>query len=912
MRTFIAVIIVACACGPDVRSARTDDGQTPFQRLHFQAKVNISDEAVVERSRKSSRALSVVDPKDRYPAQVEKRDAFFVGNRVVINEPVYTYGGDVLIFADEVEINAVVDTRPRVRLKVPFWDMPYRYYRTPIYSEDRAAMHHLLNPRSVHKYVAQAFFDWVLWHDDFDMACRCFRFRSVPLSVYDHRRHQSDHTTRELISEVVIPIMPFGIMRDGQPYVPGSDGTDAPISYDRSTLRSGTIRIFARKMSTCDSCKREAFVEPQVQGGDPFDTERKRLLMAGGLKGGRGGPGGVAHCVPYFAGPGNFRSACDRTWNTKGGLSGEPTAGADGGNIEIHFIDNPAAVDREIAASEYLRRCETTGGCAKVPEQFSGALAALSDVTGGAPSQTKILQTPSFNILRRNAKEKGRTVLEPVRDVRKPQAELFGTPGAFSVRNTRIELALSQVISLLAAADASGKYDRVAQLACVAENRRLVTSNEAQANDSDFCPDVSTGVASPIIRDMLAHYMESILLERQRIAIGNVRGYLIERDGGDEGLKDIFATHDCSESSKSGMNAVEVSLLNAICDFRAMDGRTAAESYFVRSGGVYRVVENRAVPDLTAERLLAANRQAAQYLLSIANDLKKNRLLVHQRIAELRIAEYESALQKLVKALERIGEQTRDDREAFGLDVDKIQSAINSSKAAYKSYMAGDYFSAGVNGYNAARDAFEFLETLSDDGNATAFARHELREKYKGQIHELTLELQAFMRSAETYQHRITLENNQLVSRYLMEERDIVAAIRNVRLDYSNFIKASIIAYSLNAFERDNALDANLRALDDLISNFPRQQLALQPAVRMSPCGEGEFIPWVSIEPADHVGCVLMEARGTRYAVLPSNDAGVLRKLPLAVLDASDQSRAFPFSMFGVYRKEQLKLENIP
>src|SRR5690348_8844517 len=46
-----------------------------------------------------------------YPPDIVKRDIIWMSPRIVVNEPLRSFGGDILLYADEIVINAPIDSR---------------------------------------------------------------------------------------------------------------------------------------------------------------------------------------------------------------------------------------------------------------------------------------------------------------------------------------------------------------------------------------------------------------------------------------------------------------------------------------------------------------------------------------------------------------------------------------------------------------------------------------------------------------------------------------------------------------------------------------------------------------------------------------------------------------------------------
>lgn len=879
-----------------------------YQKLNFSEDAGITDEPVVRKQR--AHVESVVTPSEFYPKTLAKKDVFLVGQHVVIDKTLMSYGGDVLILADQLEISAPIDTRVRATIDTPFWEATYKYQGGPIFAEDRMDMHHLLRPGRSGVEIAQAFFDWMYWHDDFDEACRCYKFSGLDATKYNWQKHEGSNQLAEnsfagTLAPTSLPILPYGAYRQGDPREKGTDGTNAPEKYDLSEFRSGSIRIYARTITFCDECRRTHYEGSMSPLGDERDIERTRFLVTSGLRGGRGGVGGIAWCVPYPPTPGAaFQSACEDMWNIEGGNSGEPSRGADGGNIEVHIIGNDQQLQQERKAAKYFATC-TTATCDVIPAELQQSIAALADTSGGGPATLSIVHTPSFNVLRRDVKAKGRKVFTVVRAASNAAKALAGVDGQLSLDSSDIERATADVVARLANADSDPRYDRQSLIACLATNGNIVTPVRASNEAGDGqCDDASPGMTDPLARSLLTNLLDQLLVARQQVLLRSLRYYLLDRTNTGS-VSDLFVAHRCDQREALGINEVETLLLRRLCEIRPLGGRGIVESFFYYTGGLFRTSVVESVPSIQLERLISINVSATELLLGINNELKKNRSLLHERITEQRNTEYQIALVELQARLGETLAKLGADNAGFGDAFKDLEASSANAKSAYAAYLAGNYISAATNGYDAFRHAADFFGQLGDQSSDRFAQLHALAMKYYNEIAALKTEIREFSLAAEKYQRLITIENSRLLEDYLGRERLIATATRNIRTDFPNLVRAAVRAYFADPFKSSGDLQANLAGLEELVSKYPYHSLETRPSITISPCSESDFKPLDQFDSAEFVDCALLSATQGPYIMFATNNA--FRGLPLVVVDGSPEPAVFPVSMHRMVQRKDIQ-----
>jgi hypothetical protein len=388
--------------------------------------------------------------KGNYEREVIKNDVFIFQKKVVIDKLLLTNGGDVLIVADELLLNAPIDTRVRLRMGPDYWLSP-----VGAQADHNRGLGQILTMWG-HPSALYAFDSLYLWREAYDPKEKRFTYERAP-------RPEKKEATPSTVAELPqLPSAQVPIASDeqyGKSYnsTRPSDGVDAPdADVIWENVRSGNIRIIASKVQLCDQCKdavskilvlnrdpkrlqeRSARLEAIIGTfekfgggwqlgrldvpGDPFDVARSVFLQTSGLKGGRGAAGST-----HFGAYGNLLGK-------PGGLSGKPGRGGDAGNIEVHL------------------RTDIHEDAAELRDLFRQG-AALAD--GGEPAQSHRQRTPGVAMLEATQNRSAFVDEVPIPDFE----NLRGKPGTIRVDMIDADAAIRLINAKLVEAELSGNYD---------------------------------------------------------------------------------------------------------------------------------------------------------------------------------------------------------------------------------------------------------------------------------------------------------------------------------------------------------------------------------------------------------------------------------------------------------------------
>lgn len=352
------------------------------------------------------------DYKGSYERVAVKKDIYLMRPTVVIDEPLRSNGGNILIVANEVSINAPIDARLQFVMKSNYW-IP------------KPAPPNLSTPLDDFFFespaVKSAFDSLYLWRDTYDPQQRRYVF------AVGAREPPTNQITLHQLPSAEVPLAPDTPYGNNITDVRPADGPNAPDQYvSWSSVRSGNIRIYASKVTLCDDCIR-ALEAKRPEDGDPEDFNRGVFFHSGGLKGGRGAAGSLSYCAG--------RTSCNAVASRNGGLSGLPGRGGDGGDIDIVLVNYEGSESEKAL-------------------QFS-LLEKASNVDGGVPAHRHRLRTSSFNAVHASGKRSAF-----IKEVAVPDAEkLIGAKGKFTVREATTDVAVNEITAYLATSDISSDYD---------------------------------------------------------------------------------------------------------------------------------------------------------------------------------------------------------------------------------------------------------------------------------------------------------------------------------------------------------------------------------------------------------------------------------------------------------------------
>jgi hypothetical protein len=603
-----------------------------------------------------------------YERETIKNDYFIFQKKVVVDNLISTNGGNVLIVADELVLNAPIDTRVYMRMLPNYW-APAPAGRD---GDQVSSLGYAVQEWGVTDAL-QAFDSLYLWRDVYDPAKKMY--------VYSVVKRPSNRPQIGL-EPTELPQLPSGQVpvASAQEYDHRYDsrrptnGANAPVEdVIWPAIRSGTIRIYASKISLCDECKKALYLKqvlnrlgesriadkakqsnanfgitypgaPNIPLGDPYDVNEAIFLRVSGLKGGRGGAGSM------------YNSMMGNLAKMAGGLSGLPGRAGDAGSIEIHYVNgNPTTEEKAL-------------------------LKMASSVEGGLPAQSHQQRTPSLAQIRGMP---NRNVFRDEVPVQK-LAELNGAAGELLIDSLATDAAILAVYGRLVEAEVAGNY-----------SIGLLVGAKG-------VPDLFS--VSPIA--ILQTFIAQELVRRQHELLTSIEKKVDSTALAPLAFSPFFSSLSCIPSSFSLLPDRQQEHIAKLCEFRPLAERDPIASYLFRVGGIYRDVPSVNF-GLWHQQIVTEVNRTQKLVFEAINEIKGVRLLVYDAITQeqrTKLVDAISRLQQAKQALDDAYEAAIAKQPTLGGDVVKSVTVgkdfADAIAAIYGSnwIIVGTKFESGIRG----------------------------------------------------------------------------------------------------------------------------------------------------------------------------------------------------------------------
>ncbi|RWO81534.1 hypothetical protein [Mesorhizobium sp.] len=549
--------------------------------------------------RKFPRQVQLLDENyaGNYKKYSTRYDYYIIHDQVHIDDIVETNGGNILIVANDLFLNAPLDTRVHFQATQNYWQKasgaPYTasFLTSGYYTAENGSP------------GMRPFDAWYYHRLVYDPSSKKYDLQQLPSPSV------RTNNLSEIFEYLELPsaqIPPLSTIEYGDAYdtTRASDGVDAPDQHlIFENTRSGDITIFAGRIHICETCDasiKQALGQPGAVG--PF-------LEVSGLQGGLGSPG----TLPYAIG---YPSRSQTLNGARGGLSGRPGKGGDAGTITIHLTGTPTADETKI-------------------------LKMLSDYGAGEPALPSRMRTLSFNEA---------SALQPAHYVQyflpeedlSPQelARLAGKAGTFQLDILSSNEALSMLVGELQAADAIPNYSLKLML---------------QTTRSD------PSLFSTLPSDGLLVLLSDELSNLQSKLIGSLPDLLSGADRVQIGRGPLFSSLDCSNEMLATFGGLVADYLHNICQFAPVTDMTVLKSYFFRSGGLLSVVPSDVNVDLRHRETVDELSGIGQLISDSIDEQMQENAMVFQYISAEKRAKLVSKIVELEKKLQDIENVARKD-----------------------------------------------------------------------------------------------------------------------------------------------------------------------------------------------------------------------------------------------------------
>jgi hypothetical protein len=783
--------------------------------------------------------------KDTYKGNYErtaiKKDIFIFQKKVIIDKHLQTNGGDVLIVADEVLINAPIDTRVRFRLGPNYW------VDSDPANPGGQSLGWLLGQSRTHLGAYDSLY---LWREEYDPKTKRFVFKDVP------RRPKEEPPTFTDIPQLPSAQVPLatpssGVYKDVRP-PDGKDAPDPDVLWEN--VRSGNITIFANQIQICPDCvagltQKNALSQtaadslssrfesysgsyvagPNITPGDAFDIEQSVFLQASGLKGGRGAAGSLAACPRQYHPIDTDPCALIRSY--EGGLSGKPGRGGDAGLIELHFVNrSPTSEDITV-------------------------LRNASQVEGGFPAQTHQQRATCYAC--EGAKWKDRRAFEnkvPVPNL----GQLRGKSGTFSYGQIDTDTALRLIHQRLLQAELAGNYSIDLLVEQAASDRSVFSISPADT-------------LRPFFAQELARLQASLL----DVAIPALRGSspisLVKRSS-------FYSTLSCSPTEYTALLSIYRSYLRKICEFNTFDNQDSLRSFFYRTGGLFRGVPTDVNDRIRHREILSELNRTQDLVITVRKDLKD----LHLFIYDIATAEQK---RKLLEALDDLRKRRSELEAAYEANQDpglrgglQTLGKIGGNFAeGYAALVASDWVTAGQKMYDGAQGLNSMWTANRFPPTAPNF------RSIDEAIQQALLGLELFAAKVQETRREL-VGSRKATLKDLIDARDRLEQYRMRALFYfEDLLRAAIQEYvqNLDTGRLQHNIEAIRLSADETrlpieLELFSLRNLCGSPSVGLSELGEKK------------AGCVEFQSKDQPYAVMSNSDR--LNGFPLVVIPAKSGS----------------------
>ena len=800
-------------------------------------------------------------------APIEKTDVVIVDSEVTIDDELDTNGGNVLIVANKLFINAPIDTRTRAVAIPPFWNVGPNQW-------DLATQFGPYVPE-----VMTPFFNWYFWYDAYSPATHSYAWVTGDRTAYDR-------------GTSLLPLMPMGRVTPGRFYLPPWEGTvinGSPFMppYDIEAFASGNITIFAHSIQFCSECRRTSLAGTAAPGGSEFDRNQVRFLNASGLPGGRGPLGSTfPRCMRAAQGR-QFAIDCDshNVGKQPGGLSTPSDEGSRGGTISVNIVNNDAFAKHEIAQAAKLRSC-LRDGCPKTDfaAELGQSIVALSDARTGGLSYPGRVRTPSYDAL--IASHGNRAVFA----TQATQAEVAvyrktwqtDVPGGLAViSNVSSPEALSQAALELSAFDSNPSYDLKKTLLWMVD------------------PAHGTAHTVPFARDLLAMLLTQMLERRELQLLDSLEQSIFHINQEAAYSTDILSGIQCGQPI--GLLGREVEILQRICMHETRVGPDLLRSYFKNAGGLLQSAQHSTFTesDLHLVDIAASLVRVQQDVQSLRVNVQSLTLIEHKRISQQQAQALQTDIGRMQANLDAAVAKMEEAQNAANQDI--LSRAIQNGKSlqgAFKELSAAivseNYIAALPAIYEVGEGLVKFFSpdtqrALNDAADAGSSTVADLR----GQVALLQQNYEAFLQQTKEaedsiYSQRLDVSRSILEATHELQDEQL-----HVLVEFEDMLRAVLVAYVADKSTNLGQLPGQEQLIREIITNFQATPLHSLPNLGSSECGPEPIPPFAQLPPDKPIGCTFFNQQPGTTTLL-SNQSERLPNFPVVVVTGGTGSFTVP------------------
>lgn len=713
----------------------------------------------------SSKFPLLKSPGSNYAAVADNSsvDILCVGDDLVIDKSIYSNGGDIIIFAGSLQLNAALDSR--------------LYYMPSEIISYQQGVDRNPNARSVP--VALRF-------DQTQMQS----FEAYYKYCVDCREHVFESgagTSKVKKSVLLIPEFPHGLTPD---YVwgptrtsdlqlfmkPGLPPPDNLINFEKA--KSGNIYIFANSVKVKDELR-----TPQIPSEIPVCTSDKPnhipyAINAGGVRGGRGGAGTPSNCTFLDPNSPNPFPCGDATLMTSG-ITGPGGRGGDAGTVFIGIVSPEGPTD-----------------------ELRSIVSGIANIKGGAPGHSvKWLGPASIGQFRATGNVCD-FYLRPQGNW--PSADSGKDEEVIFKGFTRSE-ALSYLGALLGPKDASLDYD-LGELAQRA-------SSDALVRNASF-----DGYLISKIYDSLARAQVKVVIDINQVFQGRRESEELYVRPPFEDIK-LYTIENSMLSKKSLIFLRELHSYG-----QQVDGGSPLVHYLTTSGGLFNLANAKPFDRFLSEATRTdISRLEIPLDRIVANLLEAKEMAVKIHVG-VKAKEMQAILSRLAVLLQeaetRANRATSQQRKWLPRLVKSVEEAGKAVGVAYKYYYEAKWQKLAES-LPAVWDKMGEVRNVYED----RFLRvsNEIPD-LKESLDKAQIEYSLFVQESVVIRQAILEEKHSALLELLDDRSSHYSKLQNRLAQFHDLLRLSVIGLLLDPSKNREVFKNNLQSIVTFVEEFPMSE----------------------------------------------------------------------------------------
>jgi len=760
-----------------------------------------------------------------YPFAVDKRDIIWIDSTIKITAPLRSNGGDIILFANEIDVEAPIDSRVFIQHDMGDIQFPHA---------DIGDIDHFLykSPQKAQPFLS-------LYRD-----------------YYLHSPDLPDQST-----ETAFPELPSGETRlsaNGQAIqvMQGTPPPDADVDF--SEIRSGNIYIFAHKIIVPDQLKKGIPRSERFECSSSPTPYQVAPIVSSGIRGGRGGLGSLPICfldsTVQVSGSGiDLSGFYQQQWpyschykrpelfRQEGGLNAPGGRGGDAGDISIHVVND--------TASDFSSQRKS--------------LLAATDARAGQPGNSEKLQTSS--LMGDPKATESRCSLHSLGSFDPSQP---GRPGLVAVDSINSSTAIIALASVLRSKDAQVDYDFT----------ELAQRSKSDANIRSLLPS-----------DSLTDYLELSLEESELRVLQDFEGIAknLRVPSGGYNLPILAKATEQSLASAS-LSDRQKALLREVALFDDRSGNRLY-AYLFNSGGLFNSYSVNPISDYNLSAIRLDLNETNKKLSEIKSQLVTVNATLFRELSYEQQRDMQEDIERIKAELDQakataqsgglgdIVAAIADVMASFGGLGDALSKLFASKKSKDPTEdlrKVGSQFKSGFDSSNKL--------SLILRGTPNIAALNQALE-------DAMIDYQKFLGKVKDIEQRYLDEENHELFYALEKRQTAFSRLSTRSVLFHDILRAAIITYLIDPSKKPEYLMNNFEAIETLLRDFPREEprfmISPMPTTCQPPNKDEELLSCIQIKAGTKEQLVegvfsVDQGQATLplYRIAPSN---VSRRLPV-------------------------------